>query len=65
MNWLLFDPDQGMVRVFEIAAKITYQNGALRETPKEQRSDCREATDAAVLPVGYPAIARKIADRRF
>jgi hypothetical protein len=50
---------------FEIAAKITYQNGALRETPKEQRSDCREATDAAVLPVGYPAIARKIADRRF
>ena len=32
-----------------------------RETPKGQRSDCREVADAAVLPVGYPAIARKIA----
>jgi len=45
--------------------KIAYQNGALRGTPKGQRKDCREVSDAAVLPNGYTAIARKIADRRM
>jgi hypothetical protein len=50
---------------FEIATKIAYQNGALRGTPKGQRKDCREVTDAAVLPNGYANIARKIADRRM
>ena len=50
---------------FEIAVKIAYQNGALPGTPKGQRKDCREVTDAAVLPNGYVAIARKIADRRM
>jgi hypothetical protein len=50
---------------FEIATKIAYQNGALRGTPKGQRKECREVVDAAVLPVGYAATARKIADRRM
>jgi len=50
---------------FEIATKIAYQNGALRGTPKGQRRDCREVTDAAVLPNGYASLARKIADRRI
>jgi hypothetical protein len=50
---------------FEIATKIAYQNGALRGTPKGQRRDCREVMNAAVLPVGYVQIARKIADRRM
>lgn len=51
---------------FEIAIKIAYQNGALRGTPKGQRGrDCRELGNAAVLPVGYIQIARKIADRRM
>ena len=30
-----------------------------------ERGECREVTDAAVLPTGYAAIARKIADRRM
>jgi len=50
---------------FEIVTKIAYQNGALRGTPKAQRSDCREVIDAALLPVGYVAVARKIADRQM
>jgi hypothetical protein len=50
---------------FGIAAKIAYQNGSLRGTPKGQRSDCREMTDAAVLPVGYVATVKKIAERRM
>jgi len=45
---------------FEIATKIAYQNGALRGTPKGQRKDCRKVTDAAVLPVGYAATARRL-----
>ena len=32
---------------YEIATKIAYQNGALRGTPKGQRGDCREVTDAS------------------
>ena len=50
---------------FEIATNIAYLNGKLRGTPKGQRKDCREVTDAAVLPVSYIQIARKIADRRM
>ena len=44
---------------------IGYQTGALRGTPKRQRRDCREVTDATVMPGGYAAMARKIADRRM
>jgi hypothetical protein len=58
-------PEAWAKESFEIATKIAYQNGALRGTPKGQRQDCREVTDAAVLPVGYVQIARKIADRRM
>ena len=50
---------------FEIATKIAYQNGAPRGTPKAKRKECREVTDAAVLPNGYAVIARKIALRRM
>ena len=50
---------------YEIATEIGYQNGALRGTPKGKRRDCREVTDADVLPTGYAAVARKIADRRM
>jgi hypothetical protein len=58
-------PEAWAKESFEIATKIAYQNGALRGTPKGQRKDCREVTDAAVQPAGYAAIARKIADRRM
>src|SRR5262249_43219279 len=50
---------------FEIATKIAYQNGTFRGTPKGTRRDCREVTDAVLLPNGYMAIATKIADRRM
>ena len=59
------DPEVWAKESFEIATKIAYQDGALRGTPKEKRRGCREFTDAAMLPNGYAAIARKIADRRM
>ena len=59
------DPDLWTKESFDIATKIAYQNGALRGSPKGKRKDCREVTDAAVVPNGYAAIARKIADRRM
>jgi len=59
------EPEALAKESFEIAVKIAYQNGAFRGTPKGQRKDCREVTDAAVLPNGYANIARKIADRRM
>ena len=58
-------PEAWAKESFEIATKIAYQNGALRGTPKGQRKDCRGVSDAAVLPNGYAAIARKTADRRM
>src|SRR6185437_14079131 len=58
-------PEAWAKESFEIATKIAYQNGSLRGTPKGQRTDCREVTNAAVLSVGYAATARKIADRRM
>jgi hypothetical protein len=59
------EPEAWAKESFEIATKIAYQNGAFRGTPKGQRKECREVTDAAVLPAGYAAISRKIADRRM
>jgi S1/P1 Nuclease len=59
------DPEIWAKESYEIATKITYQNGALRGTPKGKRRDCREVTDALVLPNGYVRIARIIADRRM
>jgi hypothetical protein len=58
-------PEAWAKESFEIATKIAYQNGAFRGTPKGQRKECREVTDAAVLPAGYAAISRKIADRQM
>jgi len=58
-------PEAWAKESFEIATKIAYQNGALRGTPKGQQRDCREVTDAAMLPTGYVQLARKIADRRM
>ena len=58
-------PEAWAKESFGIATKIAYQNGALRGTPKGKRKDCREVTDAAVLPTRYTTIARKIADRRM
>jgi hypothetical protein len=59
------NPELWAKESYEVATKIAYQNGALRGTPKGTRRDCREVTDAAVLPNGYATIARTIADRRM
>jgi hypothetical protein len=50
---------------YEIATKIAYQNGRLREPPKGHRKECREVTDAAVFPPGYTGTAKRIANRRI
>jgi hypothetical protein len=46
---------------YRIATKIAYQNGKLRGTPKGQRKECRDGTDATLLPPGYTGIAKRIA----
>jgi hypothetical protein len=50
---------------FEIARKISYQNGAVPGTPKGNHKTCAEIPDAGVLPTGYVRIAGRIADRRI
>jgi hypothetical protein len=50
---------------YEIATKIAYRNGGPIEIPRGGNKDCREVQAAPVLPVGYVAIARRIADRRI
>jgi hypothetical protein len=49
----------------QIAAVITYQNGAVPGTPKGDRRDCSELADANVLPNGYARITGRIAHRRI
>ena len=53
-------PEAWAKESFEFATKIAYQNGALRGIPKAKRRECREVTDAAVLPNGYAVIAKKV-----
>ena len=50
---------------FEIATKISYQNGAVPGTPKGDHKNCAEIADASLLPAGYARIAGRIADRRI
>ena len=50
---------------FEIATKIAYQNSGLFGKPRGGNKDCAMVAAAPVLPVGYVAIARRIADRRM
>ena len=59
------EPQAWAKESFEIATKIAYQDGKLRGTPKGQHRDCREVTEAAVLPPGYTLVAKHIAERRI
>ena len=59
------EPRSGRGRALKLQPKIAYQDGKLRGTPKGQHRDCREVTEAAVLPPGYTRVARQIADRRL
>lgn len=58
-------PDEWAKESFEIAKSVAYQNGKFQGTPRGERKDCHEVTDAAVLPNGYLGTARVIADRRI
>ena len=46
------DPEIWAKESYEIATKIAYKNGALRGAPKGKWRDCREVTDATVVPDG-------------
>jgi S1/P1 Nuclease len=50
---------------FEIATRIAYQNGGLTGSPRDGNKNCTTVTAAPTLPLGYVAIARRIADRRM
>ena len=50
---------------FEIAAKFTYQNGAIPGTSRGKAKECRTVSNVKVLPSGYARAAGHIADRRI
>ena len=59
------DPTSWAKESYEIAKSAVYMNGAVRGTPKGQRRDCSEVIQAKVLPPGYVAKAREVAERRI
>jgi hypothetical protein len=59
------EPDAWAKEGYVIAVESAYQNGSLRGTPKGKHGDCRDVSEAAVLPSGYAAAARHVADRRI
>jgi hypothetical protein len=58
------DPSAWAKESYAAAVEVAYRNGAVRGRPKGQARDCREVTDAAILPNGYAPTARRVADRR-
>jgi S1/P1 nuclease len=59
------DPKTWTKESYEIAKMNAYMNGRIRGTPKGERRDCSEITAARVLPAGYAAKAKDIAERRI
>jgi hypothetical protein len=59
------DPKTWAQESYEIAKVNAYVNGSLRGTPKGQVKDCSESTAAKILPPGYAAKAKDIAERRI
>jgi S1/P1 Nuclease len=57
------DFDSWAKESYEIATKIVYRNGL--GTPKAGAMDCAMVAAAPVLPAGYVASARRIADRKM
>ena len=49
---------------YDIATKISYENGSVRGTPRGAAPDCRQVRDANFLSRGYSGRAKLIADRR-
>jgi hypothetical protein len=63
--WQTGEPIGWKKKNFEIAMKVSNQNGALRGTQKGSHQDYSGVGDAAILRTGYTRIARQIADRRI
>ncbi len=59
------DPKTWATESYELAKVNVYVNGNLRGTPKRQARDCSEVTNAKILPPGYTAKAKEIAERRI
>ena len=59
------DPKTWAQESYGIARVNAYMNGILRGTPKGQRRDCSEVSGAQILPAGYTARAKDIAERRI
>jgi hypothetical protein len=64
-EFLTTDVDAWAKESFEIATKIAYRNNERIGTPRGGNKNCTTVAAAPVLPVGYVAIARRIADRRM
>jgi S1/P1 nuclease len=58
------EPKAWAMESYELAKKTVYANGSLPGTPKGRARDCSEITSAKILPAGYAAHARNIAERR-
>jgi hypothetical protein len=50
---------------FELATKISYQNGAVPGAAKGNHKNCAEIADAGLLPAGYVRVSGRIAHRRI
>jgi hypothetical protein len=58
------DPKTWAQESYDIAKMNAYMNGSLRGTPKGHARDCSELIEAKILPTGYEAKAKEIAERR-
>lgn len=59
------DPKTWAQESYELAKVNAYVNGSLRGTPKGQVKDCSEIAAAKILPAGYAAKVKDIAERRI
>ena len=58
-------PKAWAMESYELAKKTVYLNGRLQGAPKGRYRDCSEMSQAAVLPAGYVAKAKEVAERRI
>jgi hypothetical protein len=59
------DPKIWAQESYQAAKTVAYMNGSLRGTPKGERRDCSEIANAKILPAGYVAKAKDVAERRI
>jgi S1/P1 nuclease len=59
------DPKIWAQESYQAAKTVAYMNGSLRGTPKGERRDCSEIANAKILPAGYVAKSKDVAERRI